>query len=41
VNAISYPEQASSAQHLELAVMDLLPGDSHYQPASKLALTSK
>ena len=41
VNAISYPEQAASAQHLQLAVMDLLPGDSHYLSASKVVLTSK
>ncbi len=41
VNAISYPEQASSAHDLELAVKDLLPEESLNQSAAKVALTTK
>jgi hypothetical protein len=41
VNSISYPEQASSAHDLELAVADLLPENGLNQTLTREALTSK
>jgi GGDEF domain-containing protein len=41
VKAISYPEQTSSAQDLELAVTGLLPGESPNQTVTREALASR
>jgi GGDEF domain-containing protein len=41
VNAISYPEQVSSAHDLELAVTDLLPDSSLNQSITKVALLAR
>jgi hypothetical protein len=41
VHAISYPEQASSAHDLELAVTGLLPEENLNQPKAREALASK
>ena len=41
VDAISYPEQASSARDLELAVTDLLPENGLNQTMTREALTSR
>ena len=41
VCAISYPDQASSAHDLELAVTDLLPQDSPYPVMAIEALTTR
>jgi GGDEF domain-containing protein len=40
VDAISYPEEVSSAHDLELAVANLLPENSLNQPSTRAALTS-